>query len=583
MVTQESIFKEGLGNIHPSTPITKFLMREFTLLDEYAKIEEVWPLNHLVCPVIDSDNKVVGMITKQQLDQAYLDGLRYRVNLLEATFNSAHNGIFAIDAEGYLTSMNPAAERFAKCAKEEAIGKFLTDVVAPAGLLDIVKKGKPQYGKKFQVGRRKFITNRTPIIQDDEVIGAVGIIQDISEIEDVCQELTTVKNLNNELETIINLSKDAILVINDKGQVEKANTVTIKVLGLAAEKLLETDIRELIELGVFNSNLYTMMREKQNMISLTHLNFKGNKLHILVTPVLDSSQEISKWVINVRDVSKLLDLQERLEKLQQLSNSYAKELSLLRSKVNTKFFQSQDTNMKQVLELALRVAQVDSTVLIHSQLGVDNGLIARAIHDKSGFSNGAFIYINCSEVPQELLEVELFGLDVSDDSDEDFSKKSGLLALAHNGTMFINDIEWLPLELQVKLLKVIQDGGLTRVGGTRRQRVNARIIAATNSDLRDKIKAGKFRHDLYYRLNVIPIFIPPFREKKEDILKMVEAFQKKLYYKMGVTKKFSTSAVESLLQRDWHGDALQLERVIENIYRHCPSEIIAEGDVEKFL
>ncbi len=583
MVTRESIFKEGLDNMHPSTPITKFLMREFTVLDENAKIEEVWPLNHLVCPIINSDKKVLGIITKQQLDQAYLDGLRYRVNLLEATFNSAHNGIFAIDAQGYLTSMNPAAEGFAKCAKEEAIGKFLTDVVAPAGLLDIVKTGKPQYGKKFQVGRRKFITNRTPIVQDGGVIGAVGIIQDISEIEDVCQELTTVKNLNNELETIINLSKDAILVINDKGLVEKANKSTLNVLGLAAEKLLETDIRELIELGVFNSNLYTMMCEKQNTISLTYFNFNGNKLHILLTPVLDSRQEVSKWVINVRDVSKVLYLQERLEKVEQLSTSYAKELSFLRTKVNAKFFQSQDTNMKQILELALRVAQVDSTVLIHSQLGVDKELIARAIHDNSGYSKGAFIFIKCSEIPQDLLEVELFGLEGSDDLDTDLYKKSGLLELAHNGTIFIDDIEWLPLELQVKLLKVIQDGEVSRVGGARRQRVNARVIAATNTDLQDRIRTGKFRHDLYYRLNVIPIFIPTFEEKKEDILKMVQAFQKKLNNKMGVTKKFSATAVESLIERTWHGEALQLERIIEDIYQHCTSEIIGEDDVEKFL
>lgn len=578
MVTKESVFREGLDNLFPSTPVTKFLTRDFIVLNEQAAIDEVWPLNYPLCPVIDADNKITGVISQHQVDRAYMKNLRYRINLLEAIFNSTHNGIFAIDSNGYITSINPAAERMAGCAKEDAVGKFLTDVVSPTGLLDVINTGKPQFGKKFQVGKRKYITNRTPIILDDKVIGAVGVIQDISEIEDVSQELNSVKNLNRELEAIINLSFDGILIVNDNALIEKANPAIERVLGVPVKHLAGKNVDILVEQGIFDGWLTDLIKKKPETITTIQNNIiNESRLMISVNPILNSGDQVVKWVISVRDLSEILQLQEELAEAKQLSQSYKKELSILRCEVNNDYFVAESATMKSILELSLRVAQVDSAVLIRGEAGTGKKLVARLIHENSRQQPGPFIEVDCASMEDNLLAEELFGYESCDGA------KPGIFETAVNGTVLLKNIGAIPKDLQAKLLNVLQEREIRRIGGNRHRKANARIITITHEDILDKVTSGEFRKDLYYSLNIIPISIPPLRERQEDIIKLIEMFQKRYCERYGVRKKFSHDALEIMLDYSWPGNVRELQYVVDRLHLICPRDIIEAVDVKKQL
>jgi len=578
MVTKETVFREGLDNLFPSAPVTKFITRDFIVLNEQSAIDDIWPLDCEVCPVINSDNEVIGVISRYQVDQAYVKGLRYHINLLEATFNSTHNGIFAINSNGYITSINPAAERMAGCSKEDAVGKFLTDVVSPAGLLDVINNGKPQFGKKFQVGKRKYITNRTPIILDEKIIGAVGVIQDISEIDDVSQELNSVKNLNREMETIIRLSFDGILIIDDNGLVEKANPAIERVLGIPVEQLIGKHVDSLPEQGIFDNWLIDLIKRKQETDTTIRNNVNSERrLKISINPILNNEDQVSKWVISLQDLSEILQLQEELAEEKQLSQGYKKELSILRCRVGEDYFAAESAVMKSVLELSLRVAQVDSAVLIQGEPGTGKKLTARLIHENSSQQAGAFVEVDCASMPNDLLEEELFGYETGGDG------KLGVFEAAPNGTVLLKNIGDMSKGLQAKLLKVLQEREIHRSGQDKPRKVNARIITITSEDILEKVTSGKFREDLYYRLNVIPISIPPLRERQEDIIKLIKMFQKQHYEQYGLRKKFSYDALDLLFNYAWPGNVRELKYVVEYLYLICPQDNIDAVYVKKQL
>ncbi|KJS48275.1 MAG: diguanylate cyclase, partial [Peptococcaceae bacterium BRH_c23] len=202
MVTKEQIFEKGLENFNAENKAVDYLTTRFLPLKEDALLEDVRELPFDIYPVLNNQEEITGVVTRYSLMNAYLQQVQLRSQELEAVFDSAHNGILAINKQGIITSLNPAAERPTMSTKEKAVGRFLNDIIIPTGLLEVVRSGIPEFGTKFKVGRRLYISNRTPIIKDGEVVGAVGVFQDVSELEKILQELRSVKQLNEELQTI---------------------------------------------------------------------------------------------------------------------------------------------------------------------------------------------------------------------------------------------------------------------------------------------------------------------------------------------------------------------------------------------
>ncbi len=223
------------------------------------------------------------------------------------------------------------------------------------------------------------------------------------------------------------------------------------------------------------------------------------------------------------------------------------------------------SSMQELIQTAIQVAKVDCTVLLLGESGTGKDVIAGIIH---AFSHrpGHMVKINCGAIPDSLLEAELFGYERGAFTGAKREGKPGKFEEAHNGTIFLDEIGDLPLHLQVKLLRVLQDKEIVRVGGTRTKKVNTRIIAATNKNLHNMVREGKFREDLFYRLNVIPLKIPPLRERKEDIMPLILHFKRIFEKKYNTTRNCSPKVVQLFLSYDWPGNVRELENLLERIY-----------------
>ncbi len=239
--------------------------------------------------------------------------------------------------------------------------------------------------------------------------------------------------------------------------------------------------------------------------------------------------------------------------------------------------------MGRVLHLAGKVAQVTSTVLILGESGVGKEVVARFIHNASLRRNAPFITINCGAIPQNLLESELFGYEAGAFTGAKRDGKPGMIEIASLGTLFLDEISDLPLDLQVKLLQVIQERRLTRVGGIQPIEVDIRIIAATNRDLAGMVEKGEFRADLFYRLNVVPIVIPPLRNRRDDVIPLIYHFLAKHNSAHGYNKTISREARESLTRYSWPGNVRELENLMERLIVTLEGEEISVEDLPAYV
>lgn len=259
------------------------------------------------------------------------------------------------------------------------------------------------------------------------------------------------------------------------------------------------------------------------------------------------------------------------------------EIATLKEQVAERFnfdqFIAQSPKMQEIVSLIPRIAQADASVLIFGESGTGKEMIARLIHEASPRKNFRFVPISCAALPETLIESELFGYERGAFSGAE-KKKFGKFELADKGTLFLDEIGDLPLMVQVKLLRVLQEFSFERLGGNATIKVDVRLICATNQDLKKKISEGTFREDLYYRLNVVAITLPPLRERKEDIKPLVEHFIKKFAAKgckqiKGITRE----ALNNLLRYDWPGNIRELENVIERALVLCRGDWIDAKDV----
>lgn len=222
--------------------------------------------------------------------------------------------------------------------------------------------------------------------------------------------------------------------------------------------------------------------------------------------------------------------------------------------------------MLDVARLMNQIAPLNCTVLILGESGVGKELVAKLIHENSAVKDGPFIKVNCGAIPETLMESEFFGYESGAFTGANKEGRPGKFEAAHNGSILLDEIGDLPLHMQVKLLRVIQDGEVVRVGGNTTHKVNMRIIAATNKNLKEMVQQGTFREDLYYRLNVVPILIPPLKERREDIMPLVTTFKRKFFIKYGIERNCSPEVTKVFKTYDWPGNVRELENTVERLY-----------------
>jgi PAS domain S-box-containing protein len=488
-----------------------------------------------------------------------------------------YSALVIISANEKIVFLNKSAEKIFGVTTDEIYGKNLADILPCVRLLEVLKTGEGYINQKFRIDKQKHIlSSGSSITRNGKIVGAFSIFQDYDELQD---KLTAVETEYSELNAIIDSSYDGIWISDGQGITLRVNKTYEQFSGIKASEVVGRSLYDLIKEGYYSDSAALHALKKKEAVTLIHEIKTGKKAMVTANPIFDEKGNIWRVITNVRDITLLTSLQEQLEQMRRLSRKYELELQELRSKSFDKDIVCNSRAMEMSLELAVRVAKVDSTVLLLGDSGVGKGLIANFIHNNSKRKDRSFIKINCGAIPENLLESELLGYEKGAFTGAGKEGKPGLFELAQKGTLFLDEIAELPLHLQVKLLQAVQEQQFYRVGGTKPIELDVRILAATNKDLSKMVEMGLFRKDLYYRLNVVSITIPPLKDRKEDIPLLINYFMGVLNKKFGVQKHMSSKVVDMLISYDWPGNVRELENVIERLVVLSPDDYITVNDL----
>ncbi|MCQ6264622.1 sigma 54-interacting transcriptional regulator [Fictibacillus sp. WQ 8-8] len=372
--------------------------------------------------------------------------------------------------------------------------------------------------------------------------------------------------LELEIEGIINESGENIIVTDSEGFILRAVKNSEEMYGISSEELVGTSVRELEQKKIFNPSVTLRVIQQKKPVTFMQKTGTGKIIMTRGVPIFNEENEIKRIISFSHDMTEIEELKSEYEKLQLKMMRYENEIEQLRGReivpsdvvINSK-------SMQTVWGLVHKVAKSDATVVLQGESGVGKTVFAKALHNGSDRKDKPMIEVNCGAIPESLFESEMFGYEAGAFTGAASKGKMGLIELADQGTLFLDEVGELPFSIQVKLLKVLQEKKVTRMGSTKSRTVNFRLVAATNRDLQAMVKAGTFRDDLFYRLNVVPISIPPLRDRKEEIHQLTETFLDKFNEKYDTDKTMHPSALKAFWQHDWPGNVRELENLMERL------------------
>ena len=383
----------------------------------------------------------------------------------------------------------------------------------------------------------------------------------------------------DKLKAAIDFSSDGILISDNLGNVIYLNKAYEETTGLKREKLLNKNLRDLLDEGLFNKSVTLHVLEHKESITIIHKYISGKTALTTGNPVYDENQKIIGVICNTRNITELINLKTELNQTLELTKKYSQEVEILRKIVNSnEDFIYKSKVMEETIKLASKVSAYDTTVLITGESGTGKEVLAKFIHNESPRKEEAFIKVNCSAIPKNLFESELFGYMEGSFTGASKEGKPGMFELADGGTILLDEIGELPLSVQSKLLRVIQEREVLRIGAEKPTSIDVRILAATNRDLEKEIEEGNFREDLFFRLNVVPINMPPLRERPEDVTELIQFFLEKLNKKYNKIITIREEAINILKSYSWPGNVRELENLVEYLFIMSPTD---EIDVEQ--
>ncbi len=505
---------------------------------------------------------------------------------LRSLYDMAYNGVVIIDEQGSIQVYNQAARKLLGISTNDLAGHPIKEINPKAwqDMKEIIRTGVPQIAKKINLGRSTLIANRTPIFLEGKVVGVMSIFQDISEYEKVSTDLESFKRLNEELDAIIESSYDGLYITDGKAKTLRVNQAYERITGLKKEELTGKKTSELVSEGIFDPSVtLEVIRERRPQTIMQEI--KGGKVVIVTgNPIFDSQNRITRVVTNVRDLTELNQLKNELVESKQLTRRYQDELieqQVLNQAGQQLLIKSE--SMRLVMQKAIKMARVDSAALLTGESGVGKDVLARFIHKNSLRKGKSFIKINCGAIPETLLESELFGYEKGAFTGARTEGKAGLFEIGQGGTVFLDEIADLPLYLQVKILAVLEDKEITRLGGTKPKHIDFRIIAATNRDLLSLVQRGDFRKDLYFRLSTLPLDLPPLRERRDDIIPLINHFLKKFTRPDQAKKALTPRAYELLGQYSFPGNVRELMNIVERLVVMSDKKTLGPEDLPAII
>lgn len=477
--------------------------------------------------------------------------------------------LLVVDGGGGVVYANARArERFGR-QRSPATGRPVADLLpgVDASLQHCLQLRRPLRDIPFMAGGALFSLDVTPILHGDGEAGALLTLHDPAEVERGALERGDDRLLSRHLETIFAASSDGIWVCDGTGRVLRINAASSKLNGINPDEVIGKNVSELLHDQEFDQSVTAkVMASGRQETVMQYISRTRRFLLSTGTPSFDAEGRIDLIVINERDMTELNMLRKQVEEGQKVKEKITEELSELSlMELERHSIVAESSRMRQILQMSRKLSNLGaSNILILGESGTGKGLLAKLMHKNSKRRKMPFIEINCAALPEQLLEAELFGYEKGAFTGASSKGKIGLFELANGGTLFLDEIGDMPLAIQAKLLKYLDDQEIRRVGGTESIRISCTTIAATNRNLSTLVQQKLFREDLYYRLNSFTLELPPLRERREDISGLIRYYLNEFNTKYDCSKTISPRGMQLLQSYAFPGNIRELKNIIEN-------------------
>ncbi|MGG3520170.1 sigma 54-interacting transcriptional regulator [Bacillus pseudomycoides] len=572
---------------------TKMLLSNAVSLDTICHLSKNISLTALfqiigapIAIVKNERGELTGYIRREDVFAELFKQENKSVDLLKIILTSIPMGIFVVDREKKIVNCNESGLKMIKSTPEKVMNAPAEQIFNGEHINNVFATGKTILNQLQITNEMGVLVDYSPIPSFDQRIeGMVIIVQDLPMVEDMAMEIEYIKDLNKDLHAILSSIYDEILVVNHKGElIRYSETVINDFWGRDLKDLLGKNLLDLEKKGLFSPSVTRLVLEQQKKVSIVQETKKGRKILAVGNPVFNENGELHRIIIASRDITEATRLKTELHEIKKISEQYKKELDSFKNK--DRFLKKLiycSPKMEQIITQAKKIADFSSNVLISGESGVGKEVIAQAIHQLGNRSSKPFLKLNCGAIPETLLESELFGYTKGAFTGADKNGKEGYFKRADQGILFLDEIGEMPLHLQVKLLRVLQEQEVIPIGSTIPTKINVQIIAATNKRLEKMVEAGTFREDLFYRLNVIPLQVPPLRERMEDVPLLAFHFLQELNEKYNKNYHLTPDALNLLEFYSWPGNVRELQNMIERLVVSADDSVIDAEFVSKFL
>ncbi|PEI94993.1 sigma-54-dependent Fis family transcriptional regulator [Bacillus pseudomycoides] len=486
-----------------------------------------------------------------------------------------NNGIAFTSHDGIITFSNPSFCSMLNKRENEITGKHISMIIPNRKKL-LVNQNDSFHKYECRIGNQVFIVNESHVYQSGKEDGSIVILENKE------KSIQSLETIISRYENALNLLSECILGVNEQGVVNFLSGAYARFLGIDDPKeAIGKHCTEVVE----NTRMHIIVKTGQ--VEIGHIQ-RVNNHNIIATriPIVKDDKIIGAiGKIMFHDIQQFKVLADQISAMESKLSYYQTELKRLQEgRLSFQSIIGESAKMKEVKTMALKVSKSRSTVLIRGESGTGKELFAHAVHRASPRARGSFIRLNCAAIPRDLLEAELFGYEEGAFTGAKKGGKLGKIELAHKGTLFLDEIGDMSLDMQVKLLRVLQEKEIERIGGTKIQKIDVRFIAATHRNFREMVQRGEFREDLYYRLNVFAIDIPPLRERKEDMIHITEFLIRKLNGELGSSVLSLDERVRDIfMEHDWPGNIRELENVLERAMNVVEGTIIQVPHLPVYL
>lgn len=475
--------------------------------------------------------------------------------LLATILQSTYDAMIAIDKDERIVLFNEAAENLIGTPVEKALGEKVQNVIPTTRLPEVLKSGEVELYQLQDLDNTSILTNRVPVRDDNgEIIAAVAVFRDVSEMQSLLEKVTSLDAVKTFLEAVIDSVSDAISVVNPEGKGILINRAYTSLTGLTAEEVINKPATVDIAEG---ESMHLKVLNTKKPVKGVFMKVGANRKEVVVnvSPIIVNDKLLGSVGV-IRDISEIKRLTEELLNTKRLLNRAA-------AKYTFQDIVGNSAEINNAIKVARQYAETNATVMLTGESGTGKELFAHAIHHAGSRANRPFIRVNCAALTETLLESELFGYVEGAFTGAKKGGKIGIFEEADKGTLFLDEIAEISIGLQSKLLRVLQEKEIVRVGGTQPISVDVRIIAATNVSLEEQMRKKLFREDLYYRLNMAPLYIPPLRQRQEDIPELIGFLITKFNREFGRDiANIDAKALEQLMAYKWPGNIRELENIL---------------------